>query len=318
MTSLKFNARTARAPLRRGLSIWSRVLLASITLAIFASAVALAQGTGPTISKIEITGNQRVEDDAIRIHISQPVGQPLDDAAVDADLKAIYKMGFFSDVGDHIEHRGGQNVLVYTVKERPQISDVKLYGMKAIRTNDDKIVAAVRVHPGTILDPVAVKETIANITQIYKDKGYTDVRVTFKAIPQPDNTAFAEFDVAEGSTVQITTIKFEGNKAFSDRELRSVVATKTYSRLLSWLTGWGALDQKKLQEDVDRLTAYYYDDGYLNVTVQHPRIDRTGNKITVTYVIDEGTPFRVGRIAIEGNLKFPRRELRKQIGRAHV
>jgi outer membrane protein insertion porin family len=311
VTSLKFNARTA--PLRRGLSTWSRVLLSITLAAIFTSAVALAQGTAPIVSKIEITGNQRVEDDAIRIHVSQQPGQPLDDAAVDADLKAIYKMGFFSDVRDHIEHRGGQNVLVYTVTERPQISDVKLYGMKAIRSNDDKIVAAVKVHPGSILDPVAVKETIANITQIYKDKGYTDARVTFKAIPQPDNTAFAEFDVAEGGTVQITDIKFEGNKVFSDRELRTVVATKTYSRLLSWLTGWGALDQKKLQEDVDRLTAFYYDSGYLNVQVQHPRIVRTGDKISVTYVIDEGTPFRVGRINIEGNLKFPRRELRKQL-----
>ena len=29
--------------------------------------------------------------------------------------------------------------------------------------------------------------------------------------------------------------------------------------------------------------------------------------------IDEGTPYRVGRIDIEGNLKFPRRELRKQL-----
>jgi outer membrane protein insertion porin family len=33
----------------------------------------------------------------------------------------------------------------------------------------------------------------------------------------------------------------------------------------------------------------------------------------VTFVIDEGTPYRVGRINIEGNLKFPRRELRKQL-----
>jgi len=151
------------------------------------------------------------------------------------------------------------------------------------------------------------------IYAIYKDKGYTDARVTFKAIPQPDNTAFAEFDVVEGGTVQITDIKFEGNKAFSSRELRSTITTKTYSRLLSWVTGWGALDQKKLQEDVDRLTAYYYDNGYLSVQVQHPRIDRNGNKITVTFVIDEGTPYRVGRINIEGNLKFPRRELRKQL-----
>ena len=106
MTSAKFNARTARAPLRRGLSNWPRVILTITLAAIFTSAAAFAQGTGPVISKIEISGNQRVEDDAIRIHVSQQPGQPLDDAAVDADLKAIYKMGFFSDVGDHIVIKG--------------------------------------------------------------------------------------------------------------------------------------------------------------------------------------------------------------------
>jgi outer membrane protein insertion porin family len=301
-----------RAPLHSGLSFRSRALFTIIVAAaIFSAAPAIAQA--PIISKVEISGNQRVEDDAIRIHISQQPGQPLDEAAVNADIKAIYKLGFFDDVSAHVEHRGNANVLVYRVKERPEITDVRFYGMKKIRSNDDKIVAATKLHPGAILDPIAVKETINNVTQIYKDKGYTDAKVTFKAIPQPDNTAFGEFDVVEGGTVEITNIKFEGNKAFSARELSGLMETKTYSKLLSWILGWGALDQKKLQEDVDRLTAFYYDNGYLNVQIQQPRVERNGDKITVTIVIDEGTPYRVGRIAVEGNLKFPRRELRKQI-----
>ena len=87
--------------------------------------------------------------------------------------------------------------------------------------------------------------------------------------------------------------------------------TRTYSKLLSWLTGWGALDQKKLQEDVDRLTAFYYDNGYLNVQIAPPQVQRSGGHITIIITIDEGTPYRVGHIDIEGNLKFPRRELRK-------
>ena len=123
------------------------------------------------VNKIQIVGNQRVEEDAIRIHITQQVGQPLDPNAESADIKSIYSLGFFSDVSAHIVQQGGQNVLVYYVKERPQITDVKLYGMKAIRSNDDKIVAAMKVHPGVILDPVAVKETINNITRGLRGRG---------------------------------------------------------------------------------------------------------------------------------------------------
>ena len=280
--------------------------------AMLAPSIARAQAQ-PIISRIQIVGNQRVEEDAIRIHITQQVGQPLDPNAVTADLKAIGRLGFFSDYSAHVVQQGGQNVLVYYVKERPQITDVKFYGMKAVRSNDDKIVAATKVHPGTILDPVAVKETINAVTAVYADKGYTDAKVTFKPIQQPDNTAFAEFDVVEGPKVEITKIDFVGNHAFSSSILRNNMATRPYSRLLSWVTGWGALDPKKLQEDVDRLTAFYYDNGYLNVQIAPPQIVRSGEKITIVITIDEGTPYRVGRIDIEGNLKFPRRELRKQL-----
>jgi outer membrane protein insertion porin family len=279
--------------------------------ATLAPSAAFAQASQPIISKIQIVGNQRVEEDAIRIHITQQVGQPLDPALVDADLKSIDRLGFFSSVSAHVVPQGGQNVLVYYVKERPQITDVKFYGMKAVRSNDDKIVAATKLHPGTILDPVAVKETINAVSAVYADKGYTDAKVTFKPIPQPDNTAFGEFDVVEGPKVEITNIQFVGNHAFSSSILKNNMETRPYSKLLSWITGWGALDPKKIQEDVDRLTAFYYDNGYLNVQIAPPQIIRNGEKITIVITVDEGTPYRVGRIDIEGNLKFPRRGLRK-------
>ncbi|MGB3550231.1 MAG: outer membrane protein assembly factor BamA [Candidatus Binatus sp.] len=321
MTSGKFNARATRAPSVFGLHRPSRglspggaligLVLAAFSFSLLAAAVARAQGPAPIISKIEIAGNQRVDQDAILIHITQQPNQPLDQTAVDADIKSIYRMGFFESVTARVEQQGGRSRLIYRVRERPQITDVKFYGMKAVRSNDDKIVAAVKVHPGSILDPVAVKETIAGVTQVYADEGYTDAKVVFKPIPQPDNTAFGEFDVTEGPKVRITKIVFEGNTAFSASVLKGQMETATYSKLLSWLTGWGALNQKKMQEDVDRLTAFYYDNGYLNVQVAQPQVVRNGTEITILIKIDEGTPYRVGRINIEGNLKFPRRELRR-------
>src|SRR5208283_5649183 len=48
--------------------------------------IALAQN--PIISAIEIEGNQRVEDDAIRLHITQRAGEPLNRDAVSNDIKS--------------------------------------------------------------------------------------------------------------------------------------------------------------------------------------------------------------------------------------
>ncbi|HEY6418030.1 MAG TPA: outer membrane protein assembly factor BamA [Candidatus Binataceae bacterium] len=272
---------------------------------------ALGQGAAPIISKINIEGAQRVEEDAIRIRISQQLGQPLDQDLVNQDIASIYKLGFFEQVGASVVQQGGKNVLVFRVKERPQVTDVRLEGMKAIRSTDDKITAAVKLHPGAIFDPVAEKDTINGITDVYHDAGYMDVKVTYKPMVYPDNTVVAVFNVDEGTKVQITDIEFRGNKVFGARELRSVMETATYNKLTSWLTGAGKLDNKKLRDDVDRLTAYYYDNGYLNVHVAQPQITRSGNSITLLFDIDEGPAYRVGRVNIVGNLKFPRRELRK-------
>jgi len=280
---------------------------------IFAVTHALAQGSAPVISQIRIEGNQRVETDAIRLHISQPLHQPLDQTAVDQDVKAIYKMGFFQNVETSVQNVNGANVLVYKVIERPQVTDVRIEGMKAIRSTDDKITSATKLHPGAILDPGQVKETINGITQVYQDKGYLDAKVNFRTILQPDNTAVAVFDVTEGPKVEITKIDFHGNKAFTSSELRSVMETSTHNFLLSWVTGQGALDQQKLQDDVDHLTAFYYQNGYLNVHISTPKVDRVGNSLHITIDVDEGTVYRIGRVALAGNMKSPHRELARQL-----
>jgi outer membrane protein insertion porin family len=286
------------------------VLLALLmsAAAMLSARTVLAQGGTPIVDEIQIDGNQRVETDAIRVHISQQAGQPYDANAVDQDIKAIYKMGFFDTVDAHMGLVGGKNVLVYVVKERPQVTDVRFGGMKALRSTDDKIVAAVKVHPGSILDPSKVKESINGITDVYQDSGYLDAKVTFRTVLEPDNTVIAVFDVNEGQKVQVTKIDFVGNKAFSSAMLEGVMDTHTHN-FMSWFTGAGNLDKKKLQEDVDHLQAFYYDNGYLNVQVAQPRITRTGNSITITFTIDEGQAYRFGRITIAGNLRFPRREL---------
>ena len=176
----------------------ARALL--IVLAVLAQAPnACAQRGAEIVSKVLVSGNQRVASDAIRSHISQQVGQPLDENAAAIDVRAIASMGFFESVAAERQPQpDGTVVLAYLVKERPQIADVRLNGMNAVRSDDDEIVAAIKVHRGSILDPSAVKKTIDAVKQVYEDKGYRDTKVTFKAIPQRDNTTFAEFDVVEG------------------------------------------------------------------------------------------------------------------------
>ena len=130
-------------------------------------ASAWAQPGGEIISEIRIRGNQRVESDAVKIHVSSRAGQPLDRALVDQDVKAIYKMGFFDHVSADVEHQGGGAVLTYIVQERPLITDVRYGGMKAVKPNDDKVINATKLHGGSVLDPTRVQATIQGLKEIY-------------------------------------------------------------------------------------------------------------------------------------------------------
>ena len=220
----------------------------------------------------------------------------------------IYRMGFFDRVDADVEHQGGNVVLIYQVKERPLITDVRFGGMKGIKATDDKIVNAVKLHGGTVLDPARVQETIRGIEQAYQEKGYLDAKVTFRTVPGANNTAIGVFDVNEGPIVQIAQVNFYGNNHFTSRQLGNLLQTHQHN-LLSFFFSTGILDQKKLQDDTDRLSAFYYNHGFLNVHVTEPVVERHGNSLTVTFNIDEGPVFKVGDVEIAGDLKVPRKDL---------
>jgi outer membrane protein insertion porin family len=269
---------------------------------------------GPVIADIRVAGNQRVETGAIRIHISSQVGQPLNDATVDADTKSIFRMGFFEDVTASFDR--DHDVLTFHVKERPLITEIRFSGMKAVKASDSEIINALALHPGTVLEPTRAQTTIRNIEEVYQGKGYLDARVTFRTVAQSNNTAMGVFDVKEGPVVEISDVRFVGNKHFTARELKGSMETRPHN-LLSYFFQTGILDRKKLQDDVDRLTAFYYDHGYLNVHVFEPVVTRKANKLVVTVTIEEGPVYKVGTLDVAGDLKVPKKDLLSKLTLKH-
>jgi outer membrane protein insertion porin family len=292
---------------RRTGAFYSRLIWLLVVLLCTLTTVR-AQPGGPVISEIRIQGNQRVEAGAIKIHVSSRAGQPLDPALVDQDVKAIYRMGFFDHASADIEHQAGAVVLTFIVKERPLITDVRFGGMKALKSNDDKVINAVKLHGGSVLDPTRVQATIQGLKDLYIAKGYLDANVSFRTVRAANNTAIGVFDVKEGPLVHIAEVDFEGNKSISSRELRNTIVTHQHN-LLSFFFDTGVLDQKKLQDDVDRITEAYYNRGYLNVHVAEPTVTRTGNSLKVVFNIDEGPVFHVGTVDVTGDLKVPKKDL---------
>lgn len=251
-----------------------------------------------TIDRIFVEGNDRVEEEAIRVRLKSRTGAPLDEAAVDADLRALYGMGFFDDVTVELEERNGSRALVFRVDERPLIREIAVSGSKKI--DEEEIEAALKIRPNTIYDPVKVRAGIAEAKKLYEKKGYLDATIEPQRRDLGGNQIALTFAIDEQRLVRVKKLHIEGAQAFSQRRLKSILQTKE-RWFLSWLTGAGNLDSEILKTDTERLVAFYYDNGYIDVKVDEPKVERRDDGLHVTIKVDEGPQFTIGEIGIGGD-----------------
>lgn len=263
------------------------------------SAAPVPEPIGEPIEDIQVVGNSRVEQSAIRVRIRSQIGKPADPAAVEQDIRSIYAMGFFEDVQATVDDLDGKRTLVYHVIERPMIKEVKLEGNKKV--NDDDLRAALKVRPHTLLDVEKIQKGIEEAKKLYDQKGYKDAAISLKTSEPVNGESTLTFHVDEGKVVRIQKIIFEGNRKFSVRTLRGLMQTKR-AWLFSWATGAGNLDPEVLKTDAERLTAFYYDSGYVNVKVDEPQIERKENGLEVTIRIEEGDEYQVGAVKLGGDV----------------
>ena len=282
-----------------------RALPASVMvgLLLHCLSVAWAQEAGepqaPRINRIVISGNQRVEEEAIRVQLRSQPGMRVNEETVDSDIRALYRMGFFENVEADLSEENGQGVLTYQVTERPLIKEVHIEGNKKLSRED--LEGAFKIRPNTIFDPDKVRRGIDDARKLYEKKGYLDATISYATKPVGENQIVLTYTVDEGKIVRIKELIFEGNRTFSSRQLRKVMETKE-KWLFSFLTGAGNLDNEVLKTDVERLTAFYYDHGYIDVRIDEPKIERRDDGLYVTIKIDEGEQYKVGKVDISGDL----------------
>ena len=110
--------------------------------------------------------------------------------------------------------------------------------------------------------------------------------------------------VNEGGKMAIKEIEFEGNKAFSSKELRKVMETKErgFFAPVAWITGAGKLNKDVLERDLEKVAAFYYNHGYIKAKIGEPKVDIKGKWIYITIPVQEGPEFHVGKIDVTGDL----------------
>ena len=257
---------------------------------------------------VVIQGNQRIDVEAIKAHVSTRAGEFLRPDTLSKDLRSLYDMGYFYDVRIETEDVPGGVKVIFGVEERPAIKEIRISGNSNIDT--PQLSDAVGIKPYSILNFRKLREAVAHLKDLYRQKGYYNAEVSYKTEEAPERQAVLVFNIVEGEKVMIEKIDFTGNEAVGDGKLRGLMATKEKG-ILSWFTGSGILKEDVLETDLSKVAAFYYNRGYIKAQVGKPDIKREGRWMTITIPVSEGPQYRLGKVCLAGDLVRPQEELYK-------
>lgn len=281
--------------------------LAAASLAVFFWAVG-AEAGAQVIKEIRIEGNRALEDETIRSYLGSEEGEKYDPDQVTSDIHALYDSGFIRDVVvEKSEYPGLLSpgiILTYRIAEKPLIREVKFEGAKAI--NEEELDGIVDIKARSVFDAARLRETRSKLLDEYATRGYFMARVDIEVIEVGPNQVDVVFLMEEGKKPTVKDVLFFGNERMSDRKLRRRMTTKRE----------GVFTAKKYsREDFLRdqyvLDFYYEDNGYLESALSPPERLLTEDRrhVILGMGIIEGPQYRVGKLAVEGDLIVPAEEL---------
>ncbi len=251
------------------------------------------------VHSIAPAGNERIDSGAILRKITTKPGDFYNPSALRKDLKSVFSMGYFDNVEIEVNDSDNGKDVIFRVQEKPLISSFTVTGTDEISEKD--VLEAANIKKNTILNPAKLNDAIQRIKGLYKSKGYYNTEAVAKlSYPSPKNVE-VRLVITEGKKMSIAEINFVGNSAYDDGDLEDVIQTSSWN-IFSWLTEGGILRMDVLQQDAARLGAFYNNHGFLEARVAAPKVEEKDGDLYVTFTIDEGARYRVGTVAVEGDL----------------
>ena len=228
-----------------------------ITLIIFCISFANAE----LIKKIEISGNERVSNETIKMFGSISLNQNLEKKELNTILKNIYSSNFFEDVNISFLN----NVLKIKVKEKPIIIDVNYNGLKSNELKN--IISEKRIlKPRNSFDEISLKKDENTILSALKDSGFYFAEIESKIEYLENNKVNLIYDINLGKKTKIKKISFIGNKIFKDNKLRSIIISEEY-KFWKFISGRKFLNNSIISLDNRLLKNFYLNKGYKNVKI---------------------------------------------------
>lgn len=262
------------------------------------------------IAKVEFKGNKRVEKETLLATIQTRPGELTSPVTLRDDLKALYNLGSFTDVKIDVTDTAEGRVVTFFLQEKPSISSIIVRGNRKIKTK--KIEEVLEIKPFSIASESLIKDAIQKVKAMYREKGYYEAEITYQLEPITPTEVNLILEIAEKGKIYVRQINFSGNTAFSSKELRKVMELKP-KNIISVFTGRGIIKQDALERDLEKLSAFYFNHGYIKARIGEPKIEVTAKGVYITIPVEEGPQYRIGKVDFRGDLLEAPEALRKKL-----
>ena len=278
--------------------------------------------TDKKIENIRFKGLKNITESELEAITSEYIGQAFtDDTFWDLQGK-LYALDYFDDLlpnalpgKDNLSKYDPENTVIieFNVVERSVVKKIKISGNKNIRRN--QLLDVVLLKPGDLINNTKIKLDEDSIKSLYIEKGFPEISVEGSVEEKnDDNESVVVFTVNEGEQTKIQEIRFSGNSFASDSTLRKKLETKKQS-----LFSKGVYLESKIEEDIQNITKYYGEKGFIDAEVTNVEKEIVTNDdgertdLIITFHIEEGTQYIYDGMIFDGNIIFTDSELYEQV-----
>lgn len=266
--------------------------------------------------KFEQEGAQKLPEAHFIATVQLCPGMEFSDEILNEDIKRLYNTGNFADVvGRTRELPDGRVEVIFQLTLRPRVREVFFRGNA--KYSAEELAKQVSIAAGSLLNDRALRGSLDKLREFYREKGYTDATVTPVILPDADGKAVTlTFRIEENLKQKVHDVLFDGATVFSQWDLRHSIANQySYLNWLPFLNDYlnrGMLNRRELDLDKARIREKYLDAGYLDFKIEEVKVTPLADDpeyVDITFKIEEGEPYHVGRQSIAGNTVFASEEL---------
>jgi len=286
-----------------------RPAAALVVMAVAAAVVSPAWAVEPfAIKDIRVEGLQRTDPGTVFAALPFRIGDTYTDDKGAAALRALFATGLFKDVRIEID----KQVAVVIIDERSIIATVSFVGLKEF--DKEPLTKSLRdagIGEGLPFDRAVIDRAEQEIKRQYLSRSLYGAEVVTTVTPMERNRVSVTFTMTEGDAARISDVRIVGASVVSQSTLLGLFEL-TPSGWFTWYSKSDRYSRTKLNSDLEKLRAWYFNRGYLEFAIESTQVTISPDKQTISIAISikEGQPYTVTSVRLEGDYLGKEEEFR--------